>query len=234
MQGCGSQDGPCCLTINHGYASASCNSGLSCIPSSIGWASKVQYTKLSSSFIAATKDIAVMGTCKKFTAAQCGKAYMPCGKEIGTHSSKLSQPASRINHVLSARHVMTLELSVYCMPEHIAPAMQPAAVAPLATYIAAPAPLYCCNAAAAGVTCPGSPTKCPNGFYCAAEYDAGAGERCVPIPSNAGQAGGPCLPNNLLVSGCTASNKHPPRFLHQDLLARPRITCNMLYIEPPG
>jgi hypothetical protein len=62
------------------------------------------------------------------------------------------------------------------------------------------AALLCCCAAAAGVTCPGSPTACPSGFYCAAKFDAGVGERCIPLPKYAGQEGAPCLPNNLPVS----------------------------------
>jgi hypothetical protein len=29
-----------------------------------------------------------MGTCKKFAAKDCGKAYMPCGKDIGEQHSQ--------------------------------------------------------------------------------------------------------------------------------------------------
>jgi hypothetical protein len=40
---------------------------------------------------------------------------------------------------------------------------------------------------------------CPSGFYCAASIDSGVGDVCIPLPRNAGQTGGPCLPNNLQV-----------------------------------
>lgn len=41
---------------------------------------------------------------------------------------------------------------------------------------------------------------CPSGFYCANNADSGVGDVCLPLPANAGKAGGPCLPNNLPVS----------------------------------
>jgi hypothetical protein len=37
---------------------------------------------------------AVMGTCRKFAAKDCGKAYMPCGKDIGEQNSQ--QRLSRV------------------------------------------------------------------------------------------------------------------------------------------
>uniref|UniRef100_A0A383WHI1 Granulins domain-containing protein n=1 Tax=Tetradesmus obliquus TaxID=3088 RepID=A0A383WHI1_TETOB len=133
-KGCGAEGGPCCIsTSSNGGPQASCSSGLSCMPPSSGWGSKAQLEALSGGFAAAVGDPAVMGTCRKFTVNDCGKAFMPCGKDI----------------------------------------------------------------AAAGVTCPGSPAACPSGFYCAAKFDAGVGERCIPLPKNAGSEGAPCLPNNL-------------------------------------
>lgn len=133
-QGCGTEGGPCCLGQNvNGFLTASCGAGLSCVTGALPWASKAMFDKLSSSGGGALKSAAVVGTCQRFTAQQCGKAYMPCGKDI----------------------------------------------------------------AAAGVACPGNPASCPSGFYCASVIDAGVGERCLPIPKNAGQPGGPCLPNNL-------------------------------------
>ncbi|KAF6253487.1 hypothetical protein COO60DRAFT_416992 [Scenedesmus sp. NREL 46B-D3] len=134
LKGCGGEGGPCCIsTTTNGTPKASCSSGLMCLPPSSGWGSKAQFKALSSGFAAAAGSTSVMGTCRKLTAGDCGKAYMPCGRDI----------------------------------------------------------------AAAGVTCPGSPAACPSGFYCAAEFDAGVGERCTPLPKNAGSAGAPCLPNNL-------------------------------------
>lgn len=40
---------------------------------------------------------------------------------------------------------------------------------------------------------------CPSGFYCAASFDSGVGDICLPLPADAGKVGGPCLPNNLPV-----------------------------------
>lgn len=83
------------MSNQFGHPAASCSNGLVCISKSIGWGSKAQYNKLASGFTAAVRDPAVMGSCEKFTAAQCGKAYMPCGAAIGrtcwyTHHNKKS------------------------------------------------------------------------------------------------------------------------------------------------
>eukprot|EP00878_Enallax_costatus_P019849 GHUV01020955.1.p1 GENE.GHUV01020955.1~~GHUV01020955.1.p1 ORF type:complete len:204 (+),score=14.03 GHUV01020955.1:230-841(+) len=91
-QGCGNKDGPCCLTSSFGNAAAACSNGLVCAPSSIGWASKAQYSRLSSGFAAAVKDPVVMGSCRRFTLDQCGKRFMPCGKDIGMCCKPYSQP----------------------------------------------------------------------------------------------------------------------------------------------
>jgi hypothetical protein len=42
---------------------------------------------------------------------------------------------------------------------------------------------------------------CPSAFYCAASVDSGVDDVCIPLPRNAGQPGGPCMPNNLQVRG---------------------------------
>lgn len=84
LQGCGAEGGPCCIsTSSNGGPQASCSSGLSCMPPSSGWGSKAQLEALSGGFAAAVGDPAVMGTCRKFTVNDCGKAFMPCGKDIG-------------------------------------------------------------------------------------------------------------------------------------------------------
>jgi hypothetical protein len=97
-QACGAEGGPCCIsTAANGSPQASCSSGLACIPPSIGWASKAQLEALAGGAAAAVGNTAVMGTCRKFAAKDCGKAYMPCGKDLGeqhTHSSSSSSSCS--------------------------------------------------------------------------------------------------------------------------------------------
>ncbi|GBF96113.1 hypothetical protein Rsub_08989 [Raphidocelis subcapitata] len=45
--------------------------------------------------------------------------------------------------------------------------------------------------------CPGTDINCPSGFYCANYADATVGDRCLPLPEDAGKSGGRCLPNNF-------------------------------------
>eukprot|EP00775_Hariotina_reticulata_P006371 gene6371-6603_t len=117
-----------------GFINSSCSTGLLCIPSSSSpTGSQAQLRKLTAAGPSAAGDTAVAGTCRKFTAAECGQPFMPCGRD----------------------------------------------------------------AAAAGVSCPKGPVACVDNYYCAADYDAVVGERCLPLPANAGKAGGPCLPNNF-------------------------------------
>jgi hypothetical protein len=66
-----------------------------------------------------------------------------------------------------------------------------------------------CNAAygpCGADDCPGQGISCPNNFYCANAADATVGARCIPLPQDAGKAGGPCLPNNLPVRARAAAS----------------------------
>lgn len=82
---CGAAGGACCLGTNSkGYVQATCGSGLSCIPSSSApTGSKAQLQRLNTGLAAAVNSPAVAGVCKAFAAADCGKPFMPCGKDAG-------------------------------------------------------------------------------------------------------------------------------------------------------